>query len=171
MSETGISGFACPGWPLYTPEGRRAHETLFVAESPSSRGRSRHRRRSASKRWNSSSRSRHGSSKPIPKLSDAEGLSKACELPAGQWCAAIERQASLQGVPFEVEEVEPLDTSVLSGPEIEVEKRVNAMLAKADTLLTREQAVSKVLAEDPTLYASYRSTVTLGRDGRPLALR
>ena len=31
--------FACPGWPLYTPEGRRAHETLFIAQSSSSRGR------------------------------------------------------------------------------------------------------------------------------------
>ena len=31
--------FACPRWPLYTPEGRRAHEILFVAQSASSRGR------------------------------------------------------------------------------------------------------------------------------------
>ena len=31
--------FACPGWPLIHPKGRRAHETLVVAHSSSSRGR------------------------------------------------------------------------------------------------------------------------------------
>ncbi len=31
--------FACLGWSLYTPESRRALETLFVAQSSSSRGR------------------------------------------------------------------------------------------------------------------------------------
>ena len=31
--------FACPGWHLYTPEGRRAHETFFVAQSSNSGGR------------------------------------------------------------------------------------------------------------------------------------
>ena len=30
--------FACPGWSLYTPESRRAHEILFVAQSAGSRG-------------------------------------------------------------------------------------------------------------------------------------
>ena len=32
--------FACPGWTLYTPERRRAHEIVFVA--PSSRSECRH---------------------------------------------------------------------------------------------------------------------------------
>ena len=32
-----ISVLGCPGWPLYTPEGRRAPEILFVAQSSSSR--------------------------------------------------------------------------------------------------------------------------------------
>ena len=31
--------FACPGWPLIHLKGRRAHETLVVAHSSSSRGR------------------------------------------------------------------------------------------------------------------------------------
>ena len=30
--------FACPEWSLYTPESRRAHEILFVAQSAGSRG-------------------------------------------------------------------------------------------------------------------------------------
>ena len=29
--------FACPRWPLYTPEGRPAPEILFVAQASSSR--------------------------------------------------------------------------------------------------------------------------------------
>ena len=105
-----------------------------------------------------------------PKLSDAEALSKACELPAGQMCAAIERQASLQGVPFEVEEVEAVDTPVLGDAEAEIQKRLHALMAKAENKdLSQQDALTKIFAQDPGLYARYRSAVTLSRDGLPLA--
>ena len=77
-----------------------------------------------------------------PALTEAEALVEVLrEQPE---LAAIERACALEGMPFEdAEEVGHVDTPVLSGPEITVETRVNAILAKADPSLTYAEALQR----------------------------
>ena len=66
-----------------------------------------------------------------PTLSSDQALAKALSLPAGQFCAAVEREGALRGIPFADEDVAPVEP-VLTRSDIEIEKRIDALLAKAE---------------------------------------
>ena len=70
--------------------------------------------------------------------------------------AAIEREAALQGIPFADENVAPVEP-VLTRSDIEIEKRIDALLAKAENKdAKREDLMARVFSEDPALYEKYR---------------